>query len=103
MGARGAVALVVALLAIVARVSLVSAKVVEYVWTVSYINAAPDCYSKTILGINDQYPGPTIRAGQNDTVKVTFHNHLATEGITMHWHGIRQVSILSFGFVTEQG
>ena len=68
-----------------------SAKVVEYDWEVSYISSAPDCFAKTILGINGGYPGPTIRASQDDLVKVTLKNHLATEGITMHWHGIRQV------------
>ncbi|KAG0601867.1 hypothetical protein M758_11G144400 [Ceratodon purpureus] len=89
MGARWAAALLG--LAMVAGMSMVSAKVVEYEWEVSYINAAPDCYSKTILGINGIYPGPTVRASQNDTVRVTMKNHVATEGITMHWHGIRQI------------
>jgi hypothetical protein len=95
MAARGgaaAAALVVVLLAMVAGTSWVSAAVYEDTWVVSYINAAPDCFSKTVLGINGAYPGPTITARQDDILKITFVNHVATEGITMHWHGIRQVS-----------
>lgn len=92
MAARGAAALVVVLVAMLAGTSWVSAAVYEDTWVVSYINAAPDCFSKTVLGINGAYPGPTITARQDDILKITFVNHVATEGITMHWHGIRQVS-----------
>lgn len=76
---------------VLAVAGLAKAAVVEYHFKVAYMSAAPDCYSKTIIGINGGYPGPTIRATQGDTVKVTFENHVVTEGITMHWHGIRQV------------
>ena len=92
MAMRGVAALVVVLLAMLAGTSLVGAAIYEDTWVVSYINAAPDCVSKTILGINGAYPGPTITARQDDILKITFVNHVATEGITMHWHGIRQVS-----------
>lgn len=76
---------------VLAVAGLAKAAVVEYHFKVAYMSAAPDCYSKTIIGINGGYPGPTIRATQGDTVKVTFENHVVTEGITMHWHGIRQI------------
>lgn len=75
-------------------VAMVEAAVVEETLVVSYVSAAPDCYAKTIIGINGSYPGPMIRARQGDTLKITFVNHVATEGITMHWHGIRQVRSL---------
>ena len=91
MGSEMAAAAAVVLLAMV--FGLVSSKVVEYEWEVTYINAAPDCYSKTIFGINEIYPGPTVRASQGDTVKVTVLNNVDTEGIVMHWHGIRQVRL----------
>jgi len=90
MACRWAVALVCS--TVLAFLAMVDCKVVNYTLTVAYLSAAPDCYVKTLMGINGNYPGPTIRAGQGDTLNITFVNHLATEGFTMHWHGIRQVS-----------
>lgn len=51
------------------------------------------------MGINGRFPGPTIRARAGDTVVVELTNKLYTEGVVIHWHGIRQVfliTILSF-------
>lgn len=76
---------------VLALAGFANAKVVEHDFEVAYVDAAPDCYAKTVIGINGVYPGPTIRAVQGDILKITFHNYIATEGITMHWHGIRQV------------
>ncbi|KAF7815515.1 L-ascorbate oxidase-like [Senna tora] len=41
-------------------------------------------------GINGQFPGPTIRAEVGDTLHIAVTNKLFTEGISIHWHGIRQ-------------
>lgn len=79
---------------VLALAGFANAKVVEHDFEVAYVDAAPDCYAKTVIGINGVYPGPTIRAVQGDILKITFHNYIATEGITMHWHGIRQVLAL---------
>lgn len=87
---------VAVLLVLVAMAAVaVEGKVVEETLVVGFIKAAPDCFVKTIFGINGSYPGPTIRAQQGDTLKIKFINHLPTEGFTMHWHGIRQVSYTS--------
>ncbi|KAF4357772.1 hypothetical protein G4B88_025007 [Cannabis sativa] len=43
-----------------------------------------------VMGINGQFPGPTIRANAGDTV-VVLTNKLHTEGVVIHWHGIRQL------------
>ncbi|KAL4728117.1 hypothetical protein ACLX1H_004852 [Fusarium chlamydosporum] len=40
---------------------------------------------------NKQYPGPWIQACWGDIIKVTVHNHLAYNGTTIHWHGLRQL------------
>ncbi|KAI3926878.1 hypothetical protein MKX01_032793 [Papaver californicum] len=45
------------------------------------------------MGINGQFPGPTIRAKAGDTVVVHLTNKLHTEGLVIHWHGIRQLDI----------
>lgn len=51
---------------------------------------SPDCVEHVVMGINGQFPGPTIRAQAGDTVHVELTNKLPTEGVVIHWHGIRQ-------------
>ncbi|WCJ41507.1 L-ascorbate oxidase [Euphorbia peplus] len=66
-------------------------KTVYHKWEVSYIFGAPDCLENVVMGINGQFPGPTIRAYAGDTVHVELTNKLYTEGVVIHWHGIRQL------------
>lgn len=77
--------LVTLMLAVQAR-----AAVVRYDWNVDYMAAAPDCVQKLVLAVNGQFPSPTIRAVEGDTVEVHVTNHIPTEGISFHWHGIHQ-------------
>ncbi|KAF9616218.1 hypothetical protein IFM89_028994, partial [Coptis chinensis] len=56
----------------------------------SYLFWSPDCVENVVKGINGQYPRPTIRAKAGDTIVVHLHNKLHTEGVVIHWHGIRQ-------------
>lgn len=42
----------------------------------------------TMLGFNDQYPGPLIQADQGAEVMIRLVNHLDAP-TTVHWHGIR--------------
>lgn len=67
------------------------AKVRHFKWDVEYIYGAPDCSESVVMGINGQFPGPTIRAQVGDTIAVALTNKLSTEGVVIHWHGIRQV------------
>ena len=48
-----------------------------------------------MIDINGQFLGPTIRARAGDTIVVELKNALHTEGVVIHWHGIRQVLSLS--------
>ncbi|XP_057954058.1 L-ascorbate oxidase-like [Malania oleifera] len=52
---------------------------------------SPDCVEGLVMGINGQFPGPTIRAKASDTIVVELTNKLDTEGVVIHWHGIRQM------------
>jgi len=38
--------------------------------------------------INGSYPGPTIRANEDDMLEITVVNKLFSEATTIHWHGI---------------
>lgn len=52
---------------------------------------SPDGVENVVMGINGRFPGPTIRARAGDIIHVELHNKLHTEGVVIHWHGIRQV------------
>ncbi|KAJ4782206.1 L-ascorbate oxidase [Rhynchospora pubera] len=71
--------------------SLASAKTHHLHWEVSYMFASPDCQEKLVMAINGQFPGPTIHAKDGDTVVVELKNSLPTEGVVIHWHGIKQI------------
>lgn len=64
-------------------------KVVSYDFTVTNTTLAPDGFSRPVLVINGQYPGPTIYANWGDTIKVTVNNQLEHNGTAIHWHGMR--------------
>jgi len=42
------------------------------------------------LLINNQYPGPTIRATWGDQLVINVKNSMQDNGTSMHWHGVRQ-------------
>ncbi|XP_062179141.1 L-ascorbate oxidase-like [Phragmites australis] len=68
-----------------------AAKARHFKWEVSNMFWSPDCEEKVLIGINGQFPGPTIRARAGDTIHVELKNALHTEGVVIHWHGIRQI------------
>lgn len=59
-------------------------------WEIGYVFWSPDCQQNMMIGINGQFPGPTIRAKAGDIIVVEVKNTLPTEGVVIHWHGIRQ-------------
>uniref|UniRef100_A0ACD5WSC2 Uncharacterized protein n=1 Tax=Avena sativa TaxID=4498 RepID=A0ACD5WSC2_AVESA len=69
----------------------VPAKAKKVTWDVEYIMWAPDCQQRVMIGINGTFPGPTITARAGELVSVTVNNKLHTEGLVIHWHGMRQV------------
>lgn len=64
----------------------------SYDFTVQRGKKSPDGYSKDVLIINGQFPGPLIEANWGDTIQVTVHNAITgpEEGTALHWHGILQ-------------
>ena len=58
----------------------------EYNFTIAYANN-----SSSVLLVNNQFPGPIIRANVHDIIIVHVHNALQTmEEVTIHFHGILQ-------------
>lgn len=64
----------------------------SYNFTLQQIIASPDGVPRVAYAINGQIPGPTIVADWGDTVEVTVTNelHVAKNGTSIHFHGIRQ-------------
>lgn len=69
----------------------VDGEVLKHMWEVDYVLWSPDCVEKVVIGINGEFPGPSIRGHVGDTLEVHVHNLLPTETLSIHWHGIRQV------------
>jgi L-ascorbate oxidase len=73
----------------------------EYDFTLAY---APGNSSSMIL-VNDQFPGPTIRVNVHDLIVVHIHNALQTdEEVTIHFHGMLQrqtPQMDGVGYVTQ--
>ncbi|GKV01173.1 hypothetical protein SLEP1_g13750 [Rubroshorea leprosula] len=70
------------LLCFLVQVSL-AAKVRHHKWAVEYMFWSPDCVEHVVMGINGQFPGPTIRATAGDTIVVELTNKLYTEGVAI--------------------
>jgi len=72
----------------------------EYNFTLAYANN-----NKSVLLINNQFPGPIIRANVHDKIIVHVHNALHTmEEVTIHFHGILQrqtPQMDGVGYVTQ--
>ncbi|XP_062160106.1 laccase-14-like isoform X1 [Alnus glutinosa] len=47
------------------------------------------CNTKSMLVVNDSFPGPVIQVHKGDTVYVNVHNQ-GYYGVTLHWHGVKQ-------------
>ena len=61
-----------------------------YVFNVEYFRARVDGRDSFVMGVNGMVPGPTIDAVVGDNVTVVVNNRLATEAVTLHWHGLEQ-------------
>ncbi|XP_059631468.1 putative laccase-9 [Cornus florida] len=47
------------------------------------------CSTKSMLIVNDSYPGPVIHVHRGDMAFVNVHNQ-GNYGVTIHWHGVKQ-------------
>jgi iron transport multicopper oxidase len=70
---------------------LAAAKVVTYYWSLTWVWANPDGReARPVVGVNNQWPCPTIHVNKGDELIVKVHNNLGNETTSMHWHGIYQ-------------
>jgi len=77
------------MLVLIIFLGLLNAKLVEYTLNVEYKWMEINGFRKAVICVNDLNVGPTIRANQNDVLRINVINNLFTESITIHWHGIK--------------
>ncbi|KZM26841.1 uncharacterized protein EKO05_0010788 [Ascochyta rabiei] len=70
--------------------TLASAKTVTYNFDIGWVTAAPDGYSRQVIGINGQWPIPMIEADVGDTIVVNAKNSLGSQSTSLHFHGMFQ-------------
>ena len=66
------------------------AKTVYYNWNITWVTAAPDGYSRPVIGINGQWPCPQVDVDVGDRMVVNVYNDLGNQSTGLHWHGIHQ-------------
>ena len=54
------------------------------------MTAAPDGFSRPVIGINGQFPPPEVHIQKGDRVVAHVYNNLGNQSTGIHWHGIRQ-------------
>ncbi|KAI1321239.1 Cupredoxin [Xylariaceae sp. FL0255] len=64
-----------------------------YDFTITQEKFAPDGVEVQMIVANRQFPGPLIECNWGDTVEVTVHNNMSTEGASLHWHGMLQYGL----------
>jgi len=63
-----------------------------YTWNLGWVQANPDGRQmRPVIGINGQWPNPTISGNLGDNVVVTVNNNLGNESTSIHWHGLSQI------------
>lgn len=67
------------------------AATVTYDWDITWVNANPDgAKMRPVIGINGQWPCPTLKANVGDHVVVNVNNKLGNETTSLHFHGLMQ-------------
>ncbi|CZR68894.1 related to multicopper oxidase [Phialocephala subalpina] len=57
-------------------------------WNITAEFHSPDGVKKLVYLVNGQFPGPTIECRSGDRLVIHVTNHLVSEGVSIHWHGL---------------
>jgi iron transport multicopper oxidase len=63
------------------------AKTVNYDWSISWTTAAPDGFSRPVIGVNGKWPPPVMECDVGDDVVLKLTNNLGNETTSIHLHG----------------
>jgi iron transport multicopper oxidase len=79
------------LLPITLLLSVAHTATVTYDFDISWVHANPDgLANRPVIGVNGQWPIPTMRATKGDRIIVNVHNSLGNESTSLHFHGLYQ-------------
>ena len=71
--------------------TIAQAVTVTYDFNLTWVTANPDgVFPRGVIGINGQWPLPTIEGTVGDRVIVNVHNQLGNRSTSMHFHGLYQ-------------
>jgi hypothetical protein len=81
---------------ILLSLTTVNSELVEYNWTLRTVRASSkdtsfsvDCnLNRLMLFVNDEYPGPVLRAQVGDTVRINLVNEDPSRSFSLHLHGL---------------
>ena len=79
-----------------ARLGATSAqgRFIYHEFNVRFFEGAPNGVRKQVLGVNGEFPGPTIHAMTGDFLEVKVVNNIqTTENTSIHWHGLEQYQV----------
>lgn len=67
----------------------VAAKTHVFHYNATYVDANPDgTFQRRMIGINNEWPVPTIRVRKNDRVQIHLTNGLGDRNTSLHFHGL---------------
>lgn len=64
--------------------------IVELNWDVTWVTASPDGFTRPVVGINGQFPCPSIDVNLGDRLIIHLNNKLGNETTSLHFHGLYQ-------------
>jgi iron transport multicopper oxidase len=64
--------------------------IVTYNWDIDWVSVSPDGVQRPAVGVNGQWPCPSIDVNIGDRVKINVYNKLKNETTAIHFHGIFQ-------------
>ncbi|KAJ0855801.1 putative laccase [Helianthus annuus] len=94
MGCRNgssALSLLSLLLLFASAVSLANAKTHYHDFVIQETKVTKLCKTQTVMTVNGQLPGPTLEVNNGDSLVINVVNR-AKENVTIHWHGVRQIT-----------
>jgi len=77
------------LLCLLSHALLAAAATVTYDFNITWVTANPDGMAdRPVIGINGQWPIPTIRVDVGDQLVVNVLNSLGNQSTSLHFHGL---------------
>jgi iron transport multicopper oxidase len=63
-----------------------------FTWATTWVSAAPDGFTRPVIGINGAWPCPTITGKVGEIITIHLANKLGNESTSLHFHGLKQLN-----------